>query len=272
MTSDAPDIHTLSGAYALDALDPTEATAFEGHLESCESCRDEVRSFRDAVGALADDVATPAPDRLRTSVLSAITAVRPLPPVVPVDAPSAPVAPSGVTTSAPSEAAPALASEELATRRATKARRAPAWLLVAAAVLAVVAAGGLWRSVSLQQQLTSVTAMAADVSAVITSPDATTVSGEVAGSGRAAVVRSASSGKAVLVTDGVPAAPAGKTYQAWFITSDGTATSAGLVPSGDHTAVLLSGSPRSGAVVGVTLEPAGGSSQPTTKPVVAIMV
>jgi anti-sigma-K factor RskA len=265
MTSDAPDIHTLSGAYALDALDPAEATAFEGHLESCESCRDEVRSFRDAVGALADDAATTAPDRLRSSVLSAISEVRPLPPVLPVES-------ATTIVGAPPAAASPAASDELATRRAAKARRAPVWLLVAAAVLAVVAAGGLWRSVSLQQQLTSVTALAADVSAVITSPDATTVSGEVAGSGRAAVVQSASTGKAVLITDGVAAAPAGMTYQAWFITSDGTATSAGLVPSGDHTAVLLSGSPGTGAVVGVTLEPAGGSSQPTTKPVVAIMV
>jgi anti-sigma-K factor RskA len=270
MTSDAPDIHTLSGAYALDALDPAEATAFEGHLESCESCRDEVRSFRDAVGALADDVAAPAPDRLRSSVLSAISEVRPLPPVVPVEA-TTPIVGTPIDSTPRATASPA-ASDELATRRAAKARRAPAWLLVAAAVLAVVAAGGLWRSVSLQQQLTSVTALAADVSAVITSPDATTVSGEVAGSGRAAVVRSASTGKAVLITDGVAAAPAGMTYQAWFITSDGTATSAGLVPSGDHTAVLLSGSPSTGAVVGLTLEPAGGSSQPTTKPVVAIMV
>jgi anti-sigma-K factor RskA len=262
MTSDAPDIHTLSGAYALDALDPAEAAAFEGHLESCESCRDEVRSFRDVVGALADDAAVPAPERLRTSVLSAITEVRPLPPVVPV-----------VTTDHDAVASvPSAAVDQLALRRATGARRAPTWLLVAAAVLAVVAAGGLWRSASLQQQLTSATAMAADVTAVITSPDATTVSGEVAGSGRAAVVLSPSSGKAVLVTDGVPPAPAGKTYQAWFITSDGKATSAGLVPSGDHAAVLLSGSPSGAAAVGVTLEPAGGSSQPTTKPVVAIMV
>lgn len=257
MTSDTPDIHTLSGAYALDALDPAEAAAFEGHLDSCESCRDEVRSFRDAVAVLADDAATPPPERLRTSVLSAISEVRPLPPLVDRDT---------ATTVA---TAPV---DDLADRRAARARRTPTWLVVAAAVLAVVAAGGLWRSVSLQQQLTSVTALAADVSAVITSPDATTVSGEVAGSGRAAVVLSASSGKAVLVTDGVPPAPAGKTYQAWFITSDGKATSAGLVPSGDHAAVLLDGSPSGAATVGVTLEPAGGSSQPTTKPVVAIMV
>ena len=262
MTSDAPDIHTLSGAYALDALDPAEAAAFEGHLESCESCRDEVRSFRDVVGVLADDAAVPAPERLRTSVLSAITEVRPLPPVV--SAPMTDRDAAATVTRAP--------ADQLAVRRAAGARRSPTWLLVAAAVLAVVAAGGLWRSVSLQQQLSSVTATAAEVTAVITSPDATTVSGEVAGSGRAAVVLSASSGKAVLVTDGVPAAPAGKTYQAWFITSDGKATSAGLVPSGDHTAVLLSGSPSGAATVGVTLEPAGGSSQPTTKPVVAIMV
>jgi anti-sigma-K factor RskA len=270
MTSDAPDIHTLSGAYALDALDPAEAAAFEGHLESCESCRDEVRSFRDAVGALADDVATPAPERLRTSVLSAITEVRPLPPVVPVDATAVPVvaahAPVAAVTTAPA------AVDELATRRETKARRTPVWLQVAAAILAVVAAGGLWRSATLNRDLTAATTAAAQVTAVLTAPDATTVSSSVSTGGRAAVVTSKTKSTSVLVTDGLTPAPDGKTYQIWFIGSGGTATSAGFVPPGDHTATVLDGDPATASAVGVTVEPAGGSAQPTTLPVLAVKV
>jgi anti-sigma factor RsiW len=271
MTSDAPDIHTMSGAYALDALDPAEATAFEGHLESCESCRDEVRSFRDAVGALADDAATPPPDRLRASVLSAITEVRPLPPVVPVDATAAPI-----VTALPATSPPATAEtppmDELATRRAASRRGTPVWLQVAAAILAVVAAGGLWRSATLNRDLTAATTAAAQVTSVLTAPDATTVSSSVTTGGRAAVVTSKTQGTSVLVTDGLPPAPAGKTYQIWYIGSGGSAASAGFVPTGDHTATVLAGDPSTANAVGVTVEPEGGSAQPTTLPVLAVKV
>ena len=70
MNDEPPDIHTLSGAYALDALDPAQAAAFERHLESCEPCREEVSSFRAAVAAMAEDAAAVPPERLRSSVLS----------------------------------------------------------------------------------------------------------------------------------------------------------------------------------------------------------
>jgi anti-sigma-K factor RskA len=261
MTSDAPDIHTLSGAYALGALDADEAAAFEGHLESCASCRDEVRSFTDATSSLADVVATPAPDRLRTSVLAGISDVRPLPPVVPTDRD-----PDAVAASPDDE------DDELAARRRERSRRSSRWLAVAAAVLAVVAVGAVWRSVALTAQVDSITASAADVSSVITAPDATTVTGSVSTGGRAAVVTSKQRGQAVLVADGLAPAPVGQTYQIWFLDSSGAATSAGFVPAGGNSAVLLQGDPGTAAAVGVTLEPAGGSTQPTTTPVLAVQV
>jgi anti-sigma-K factor RskA len=260
MTSDAPDIHTLSGAYALGALDADEAAAFEGHLESCASCRDEVRSFTEAASSLADVVATPAPDRLRASVLAGISEVRPLPPVVTADPDPDPV------TTSPDE------DDELAARRRDRSSRSSRWLAVAAAVLAVIAVGAVWRTVALTAQVDSITASAADVSSVITAPDATTVTGSVSTGGRAAVVTSKQQGQAVLLADGLAPAPAGQTYQIWFLDSSGAATSAGFVPTGDHSAVLLQGDPSRAAAVGVTLEPAGGSAQPTTKPVLAVQV
>ena len=258
MTSDAPDIHTLSGAYALGALDADEAAAFEGHLESCASCRDEVRSFTEAASSLADVVATPAPERLRASVLAGIGEVRPLPPLVPVD-------PDPHATSPDDD-------DELAARRRERSGRPSRWLAVAAAVLAVVALGAVWRTVALTAQVDSITASAAEVSSVITAPDAATVTGSVSTGGRAAVVTSKERGQAVLVADGLAPAPPGQTYQIWFLDSSGAATSAGFVPAGDHSAVLLEGDPSKAAAVGVTLEPSGGSAQPTTKPVLAVQV
>jgi anti-sigma factor RsiW len=49
------------GAYLLGALEPAEQAAFEGHLASCPSCRDEVEQLRMAVDALPRSVEPFAP-------------------------------------------------------------------------------------------------------------------------------------------------------------------------------------------------------------------
>ena len=41
------DVHALSGAYAVDALDDIERAAFERHLAACAECRAEVASLRE---------------------------------------------------------------------------------------------------------------------------------------------------------------------------------------------------------------------------------
>ncbi|HWB22916.1 MAG TPA: anti-sigma factor [Gaiellaceae bacterium] len=73
-------------------------------------------------------------------------------------------------------------------------------------------------------------------------------------------------GRAALVVTDLAAAPKGRTYEAWVI--DGTsAASAGLFHGGEKTVVVQLGRRvRHGSVVGVTVEPAGGSAQPTTQP------
>ena len=40
------DLHTLSGAYALDALSAEEAEEFRTHLDGCQACREEVRELQ----------------------------------------------------------------------------------------------------------------------------------------------------------------------------------------------------------------------------------
>ena len=76
------DIHALSGAYAVDALDDIERAQFERHLAECPACTSEVASLREASALLAETtIATPSAE-LRDRVLSGITNIRPLPPVV----------------------------------------------------------------------------------------------------------------------------------------------------------------------------------------------
>ena len=70
-------LHELTAAYALDALEPVEALAYERHLAHCERCQAELAALSAAAGALAFgvDPAEP-PAALRERILSEARAER----------------------------------------------------------------------------------------------------------------------------------------------------------------------------------------------------
>lgn len=71
------DLHDLTAAYALDALDPEEAEAYERHLAQCEECREQLAELNGTAAALAFGTVAPAPPaRLRGSILDAAAAER----------------------------------------------------------------------------------------------------------------------------------------------------------------------------------------------------
>jgi anti-sigma-K factor RskA len=55
------EIHELSAAYALDALDPEQRGEFEQHLLRCADCREAVALFQETAAALAYGADAPAP-------------------------------------------------------------------------------------------------------------------------------------------------------------------------------------------------------------------
>jgi anti-sigma factor RsiW len=64
----SPDLHHLSGAYAVDALDDAERTSFEQHLAVCADCRAEVAELSATSHSLASLAeATPPPSKSRYS-------------------------------------------------------------------------------------------------------------------------------------------------------------------------------------------------------------
>ena len=220
------DIHKLSGAYALDAVDDIERAAFERHLIECDDCRTEVASLRETTALLAQTVAITPPASLRTSVLAGIGHVRPLPPVV-------------------------------APRRA-------AWfpLLVAASIVAIMGiAAAVWQPWTPSDN-GSLTAS----EQVLQAPDSQVVKVDLGKSGRASVTRSAAIGKAVIQTEDMVAAPAGKVYELWLM-QDGELVPAGLMPAEADNTVVLDGDAASATAAGITIEPAGGSEKPTTEPI-----
>jgi anti-sigma-K factor RskA len=65
-------IHTLAAGYALHALDPDEEQAFQTHLATCPSCRQDVAAFSETASGLG--LAAPSsqpPPELRERILAA---------------------------------------------------------------------------------------------------------------------------------------------------------------------------------------------------------
>jgi anti-sigma-K factor RskA len=235
------DIHALSGAYAVDALDDDERAQFERHLAGCSACRAEVQSFRETTTMLAETEAevSPAPASLRASVLAGISQVRPFPP----EAPPAPV-------------------QDLGPRVVSLPRRLLPTLVAAAAVLVLVAAGAFawhpWRS-----HTTSVAEQ------VLHAPDATKVTVKLpGGSGSLTLVRSASLKRAVMVGQDVPEPAAGTTYELWLQQPGEAMEPAGLMPD-SHDPTVLMGDVTTAVAAAVSVEPSGGSAHPS-KNVVAV--
>ncbi|PWS40951.1 anti-sigma factor, partial [Streptomyces sp. ZEA17I] len=102
---------------------------------------------------------------------------------------------------------------------------------------------------------------------VLSAPDARTSSGELTGGARGTVVVSQQQNRAVFLASGMAPPPSGKVYQIWF-NDEGTMRSAGLMdPKAGDDAVLLDGPVDRATGMGITVEPAGGSAEPTSDPV-----
>jgi anti-sigma factor RsiW len=227
------EIHALSGAYAVNALDDIERAQFERHLAECAECRAEVASLRSTAAMLAETTATAPPEALRDRVLADIATVRPLPPAV-------------RTGAAPPR----------------RFRLAP--LAAAAALIAAVGTGVIVTQPWADD--TSQTPQVSAVDRVLQAEDAERYTKSINGS-EATLVRSRSLNKAVLVTQDMAPPPDGKVYELWLDHEGVGMVPAGLMAKGGEQRVLLEGDPATALGAGITVEPAGGSEEPTLPPV-----
>ena len=240
------DLHSLSGAYALDALEGgAERDRFTRHLNRCQSCAGEIRGFREVATALAFAAAAEPPPELRARVLAAAARTRQLPPEV---------------------------------RTHARPRRTRAWVpwvpwlsgAIATASIVVAVLFGFAQAHT-QQELNRVRAENQAIALVLSAPQIRLLTHSTTKGGVATVVLAADRHQLVVVTNGLPALPAGKVYQLWLIGKT-KIRSVGLLPaakSGQTAPVLASGVVK-GDTLGLTVEPAPGSSQPTTKPILAL--
>jgi anti-sigma-K factor RskA len=91
----------------------------------------------------------------------------------------------------------------------------------------------------------------------------------VEGGGTATLVWSNSLGRSAVLVDGLATLPDGKVYEAWYIDADGAAPAGTFTAAGDGTSWhVLAGDMSAGDTIGVTVEPSGGSTTPTTDPII----
>jgi hypothetical protein len=243
------DLHALAGVYALDALEPgAERGRFDRHLDRCPSCAGEVRGFREVATALAFAAAAEPPRELRGRVMAAVARTRQVPPEV-----TAPVRPR---------------------RSRARAPWAPwvPWLsgAVAAAGIVIAVIFGV-AAAHTQSELNQARTQNQQIAVVLTAPDARLLTSPTTAGGAAVVVLSAFRHQLVVTTAGLPALHSGQVYQLWLI-GPVKIVSAGLLPpaEGGKTSPVLASGITAGDKLGLTVEPAPGTAQPTTTPILAL--
>ncbi|MGN6332658.1 MAG: anti-sigma factor [Motilibacteraceae bacterium] len=252
------DVHTLTGAYAAHALPEDEALAFEAHLAECEACAQEVRELQATAARLALEATATPPPALKRAVLAQVAATRQLPPVVRA------IDQSAAEPTAAGDAEAAYAAEVVPLRR--RARWTTPFGVAAAVLLATsVSLGGFLAQQHRDLQQQRATAQA--VAAVVADPAHTEHTTRLPGGGSVTVL--AAGGQAVFTGADLPALPDGKGYQLWVMRGSGV-TSAGMLPVRSGVTQAYVPDVSGGKALAVSVEPAGGSAQPTTTPVAVV--
>ncbi len=232
MTDVRDDATTRAASYALGALTASERRELESDLRADRRLAAEVSEFTETAALLGLATAPVAPrDALRTSILDAL------------------------------ETAP----------QPSRVVRGP-WLsrpgtaLMGAAAAVIIAVGGtalalgVTREPSVVEQITA----AADYERAVE---------QVEGGGSVTAVWSAQLERAAILVDDFDALPSESTYQAWLIDDAGHADPAGTFSAspGATVTVPLLGEMAHGDAIGITVEPAGGSTTPTLDRLVVVI-
>lgn len=250
MTVGGGDPHDDVGAYTLHALPPDEEAAFENHLASCAACREEAAELAATAALLgAAEHRTPSPE-VRRRVLARIGTVR--------------------QEHHGERGGEGAQKAAVAARRARRGRRVLGFAL-AASVAAAAAFGGIawWQhseADTAREQAHEANAGAKALAGVLAASDATISTARLADGATASVVTSRAKGEAAFIAAGLPRLSGAKVYELWY-EEGGVYRAAGLLPgAGGELAHVLEGPLDGATAVGITVEPAGGSRQPTTTP------
>ncbi|RAV10971.1 anti-sigma factor [Mycolicibacterium sp. GF69] len=226
------DLGALAAPYALHAMPDSERVDVDRRVAAAppavaQAFADEVREVREAMAVVSAATAAEPPADLRARLLA-----------------------------------------EVGGDQATRVRRLPTrptrWqrIALAAAAVLVVGAGALGVGLALRPAEKPSTA-----EQIFAAADVRTISGDIPGGGTATVVFSREKDAGVLVMNNVTPPQPGTVYQMWLIDGDGPHPAGTMDPQAvapSTTAVLPDlGDSRT---LAFTIEPPGGSPQPTTTP------
>lgn len=236
MSSSHEDVRSLLGAYALDAVEPGEATDIERHLRDCPKCREEVADYREVVSRLAH-AGSDAPEGLWERIAANLE-----------------------------EPPPEMRLEVVPSRRQARPAVRARWVIAVAGVAAAVIAalgveiGRLNNQVGNLQSAVSDRGMVQVVNAALADPHHTTVRLVSGNQHRYAEVVVRPDGAAYLVRANLPALGPKRTYQLWA-SSNLTPVSIGLL--GSHPSMSAFRVAPGTTQLMVTAEPVGGVASPT---------
>ena len=231
------DLHTLSGAYALNALSAEEAEEFRKHLQACAACSQEVEELQQAAARMGANEAIAPPAYLKAKVLTAVDRTPQLPPR------------SG------------------GSNVVQMPRRPWGRMLMAAAAVVFVVAGAVGIAQIAGNDSTEQQSMLAEgVVRVFTAEDAQTATMETANGGTISVAASPELNQMAVDTDELPPLDAEHVYQLWAL-HDGIVEPVGVLEPEKGAFMAM---PTPDTEVAITVEPAGGSKQPTTEPIMQV--
>ena len=294
--------HTKTGAWALNALDADEREQMRRYLAEDPEAASEARAFEETAGELAGSLPPLAPrPELKAAVMARVATTRqlsPLPEEEPESADSSkPAEHLGPTehtppTEHPRQAQPSEPAESPGTTegsgtteqvvsldRYRASVRRSRWTTVAAAalLLTTLAGVGLWNSERAAQQEMEATLAAMEsqqaaaqqeremLSGILAADDSAHLAVPVADGGSLELMYSREQQAMIVQPAGLEALPAGRAYQLWMIEGDDI-TSAGMLEDSESP-MMHSGAIPQDVTIGLTIEPAGGSEQPTMEPI-----
>ncbi|MDN3022091.1 anti-sigma factor [Streptomyces sp. S.PB5] len=261
--------HSLAAPYALDALEPAERARFEKHLKTCPVCAAEVRALTEDAVRLAWSTAAPAPAAMRDRVLAAVRTTA-------QEQPARQVRAGGPSHAFGSGGEPQLPPHVWGTQAPPARSRAPRerrplfvpFATATAAAALVVASLFAVQANDTRDQLNAEKARASEIAHVLAAPDARASTGKDAQGRSIGVIASASEGRAVVTLSGYDDIPDGRVNQLWLMRPGAEPRSLGLFDA--DTPLVTSGLEKSATSLAVTVEPDGGSAQPTSQPVVQL--
>lgn len=279
------DYKEALSSYALGAVDESEAHELAAHVAACDECRAGLESWRDTVAALAYAAPSVEPrPQLRSRILERIS----------TDNPTQATGRSkfagervrgGESSRSESNV---VAFTKPARREWSVAFRVGAIAASLIFVALVISLLLLWNRYSAMRQEVArlggqlnqtqtelrqerdTLAHEREAIKLMTAPNASmaTLKGtEVAGNAEARFVFDRESGRAMLMANNLPPAPAGKAYQLWFIAGGKAMPGRVFTPDAAGRAEMHDEVPaearNTNIIFAVTLEPSGGMKEPT---------